>query len=113
MNTSQTSTLIHPQTAPYNGVTALTYTEAMDVDADGQRLADQDPDKDIMDTALDGAQAVPDKGKAPEVPADRDAPVVMTEITASTEPESVLERPREGGEDGARESPRLMRKTPH
>ena len=85
----------------------------MDVDTDGQRLATRAPDKDIMDTTLDGAQEPLNNGRAPEVPADRSAPAIATKDTAAAASEPILERPREGGDDVAQESPKLMRKTPH
>ncbi len=113
MTTSQTSTLAYSPITPYHGVTALIYSEAMDVDTDRQHLAHRAPYKDLMDTTLDGAQDTPDKGKAPEVPTATDAPMTVTQSTTAAEPEPVLERPRLSADDGARESPKLMRKTPH
>lgn len=85
----------------------------MDVDTDGHRLVHRESDKDIMDTTLDCAQDPPDNDKAPEVPADNGPPATATETTAAAEPEPVIERPRLGADDGAREPPKLMRKTPH
>ena len=117
MNASQTSTFVHPPLIPYYGVTAFSDTdnEAMDVNADGQPLAGQHQAQDMMDTTLDGPQNVPDKGKVPEAKAESDAPATKSETTATSEPTDVLERPREGGDDGDRGSPMQMqmRKTPH
>ena len=113
MNASQTSTFTHPPLLPYNGVTAFTDNEAMDVQSDGQRPADQHQHQDIMDTSLDGPQNTPDKGKAPEVKAEVNAPASISETVQTTEPPEILERPREGGGDGDRGSPMQMCKTPH
>jgi len=113
MNPSHTSTLTHPPLVPYHGVTVLTDTQAMDVDIDRQRPADHPRhDTDIMDTTLDDALNASDNGQATEIQVHDDAPVVKTETTAATEPTQVLERPREGGDDGARESTVQQRKTP-
>lgn len=105
-NTTRTSTLTHSPLTPSHGkLSAISYSEAMDVDKDGQRLADRNPDKDTMDTTLDSAQHDMQKGKGPEEMAAK------TEVTSATEPTPVLERPREEKE-GARQSTQ-MRKTPH
>ena len=105
-NTTRTSTLTHSPLTPNHGkLSAISYSEAMDVDKDGQRLADRNPDKDTMDTTLDNAQHDAQKGKCPE------EMVAKTEATSATDPPPVLERPREE-KAGAQQSTQ-MRKTPH
>lgn len=84
----------------------------MDADTDGQHFAHSGSDKDTMDTTLDCVQDALDKGKATESTAAADAPVTTTETTRAAEPDAILERPRQGADDGAQESPKLMRKTP-
>ena len=106
LNTSQTSTLTPPPCTPsYGKLSAISYSEAMDVKEDGQRLADRNIDRDTMNTAVDSAQRDATQGKVPEEVAAK------SEVTSATEPTPVLERPREGKE-GAQQSPQL-RKTPH
>ena len=112
MNASLTTTITHFDIIPYHGVTAVIDSEAMDVDSDGQRLADLNPDNDIMDTTLESVQAALDKGKAPEKRSVDDAPSAESEIAAATEATEVLERPREGGNDEAAESQMPMCKIP-
>jgi len=113
MNTTQTSTVAHSPNTSYHGVTALIYSDAMDPDTDGQHFAHSGSDKDIMDTTLDCVQNAPDKGKTTaELTAEVDAPVTATETTTAAELDAILERPRQGADDGAQESPKLMRKTP-
>lgn len=113
MNTTQTSTVTHPHISPYHGVTAVTYSEAMDVDTDGQCLANREPERDLMDTTLDGAQATTDNGKAPEGSVNSAPSTAATAAISTAEPEPVLERPRGNNSDGARESPKFTSKTPH
>ena len=85
----------------------------MDVDTDGQRLGHHYQDHPMTDSPADGGtKATLDKGKAPVSRAEGDAPATGTESIAATDPTQVLERPREGGDEGARESPKQMRKTP-
>jgi len=112
MNTTQTSTVAHSPNTSYHGVTALIYSDAMDADTDGQHFAHSGSDKDIMDTTLDCVQNAPDKGKTTGLTAEVDAPVTATETTTAAELDAILERPRQGADDGAQESPKLMRKTP-
>ena len=113
MNASYTSTLTQLPLTPYHGVTALAYSQAMDVETDGQRLPDRNQENDIMDTTLDGVHHIADKGKAPETQVDESTSSVKVEPASSTPTSQVLERPREGGDDGVREAPTQMRKTPH
>ena len=113
MNASHTSTLTDSAFISYHGVAAVSYTEAMDVDTDGQRPRDPNPDNHLMDITLDGAHTNLDKGKAPESRPSDDLPSEKNETTAATESTQVLERPREGGDDEAREPPIQIRKTPH
>ena len=106
-NTTRTSTLTHSSLTPSHGkLSAISYSEAMDVDKDGQRLADRNPDKDTMNTTSDSAQYDAHKGKGPEEMAAK------IEITSATEPTPVLERPREGKEEGVQQTTQ-MRKAPH
>lgn len=113
MNAAQTSTLTQSSITSYHGVTALTYSEAMDVDTDGQRLANHFSDRDIMDTALDGPPNTTEKGKAPEKLPEHDTVTAKNDVSTATEPTQVLERPREGGDEVAQDSPKQMCKTPH
>lgn len=85
----------------------------MDVDTDGQRLAEPNPDKDIMDTTSDGAPVAVEKVGAPAAIAVSDVPAVTTEVIAPSESTPVLERPREEGVGGAQQSPTHLRKTPY
>ena len=113
MNTSQTSTVTNPHIPPYHGAAALTYSEAMDVDTDGQCLANRESEGDLMDTTLDGAQATSNKDIAPEASAHNAPSTTATEAISTAEPEPVLERPRGNSDGGAWESPKFTSKTPH
>ena len=106
-STTHTSTITHPSITPsYGKISAISYSEAMDVANDGQRLADRNNTTDIMDQTLGGAQ-----NDAPKV--DEQAERTMkAEVIEASEPVPVLERPREGN-DGAQQSSTQMRKTPH
>ena len=106
-STTHTSTITRPPITPsYGKISAISYSEAMDVANDGQRLADRNNTTDIMDQNLGGAQ-----NDAPEV--DEQAEEAMkAEVTEVTGPVPVFERPREGN-DGAQQSSTQMRKTPH
>lgn len=102
-NTSQTSILTHPFLTSNHGkkISAI----AMDVDNDGQRIADRIQDKDIMDTALDNPY------EASSNAIDTDAPA-KGEVAPATEPTPVPEKSTET-DDGAQQSSKYMRKTPH
>lgn len=102
-----TSTLTHSAIVTSHGkISAVSYSEAMEVDQDGQRLADRKDDKDNMDTTLEGAQKDAHQSNAPE------EPVARIEIPVAEVLTRVLDRPREG--DGeAQQSSTHMRKTPH
>lgn len=104
--TSHTSTLTQLAIVPSHGkISAVTCSEAMDVDQDGLRLADRNDNKDIMDTTLEGAQDETPKSRAPE------ESVTGTEVPAAAEEaEAVLDRPRDGE---AQQSSSPMRKIPH
>ena len=106
-STTNTSTITRPSITPsYGKISAISYSEAMDVANDGQRLADRNDTTDIMDKTLAGAQH-----DAPKV--DEQAEMNMkVEVTEAPGSLPVLERPREGN-DGAQQSSIQMRKTPH
>lgn len=102
-NTSQTSVLTHPLLATNHGkkISAI----AMDVDNDGQRIVDRIHDKDIMDTTLDNPLDASSNGAHPEALSQR-------EVAAAIEPTPVPESSSEK-DDGAQQSSKQMRKTPH
>ncbi len=104
---THTSTITHPPITPsYGKISAISYSEAMDVANDGQRLADRNNTPDIMDQTLGPAQQ-----DAPKV--DEQAETnIKAEVTEASGPVPVLERPREG-DGGAQQSSTQMRKTPH
>ncbi len=106
-STTHTSTITRPPITPsYGKISAISYSEAMDVANDGQRLADRNTTTNIMDQTLGGAQH-----DAPKV--DKQTETTMkAEVTEAPGPVPVLERPREGI-DGAQQSSTQMRKTPH
>jgi len=80
----------------------------MDVDQDGQPLAEHKDRKDIMHTILERAQHDAPKSNVPE------ESVAKIEVPAAEESTSVLDRPREREGDGeAQQSSTPMRKTPH
>ena len=103
---TNTAIITHPPITPsYGKISAISYSEAMDVANDGQRLADRNT-TDIMDQTLDVTQHDPAK-------VDEQAEKgIKAEVTEAQGPAEVLERPREGG-DGAQQSSIQMRKTPH
>ena len=103
LGTSQTSILTHPLLVSNHGkkISAI----AMDVDTDGQRIADRIQDKDIMDTTLDNSQQVSSNDADPEAPAEG-------QVAAGTEPALVPEDSTVK-DDGAQQSSEQMRKTPH
>lgn len=101
--TSQTSILTHPLLTPNHGkkISAI----AMDVDDDGQRIADRIQDKDLMDTTLDHPQQASSDPPKPEVPAQN-----------QSAPEAQPTPARESStkeDEGAQQSSKQMRKTPH
>ena len=103
---TNTAIISHPNITPsYGKISAISYSEAMDVANDGQRLADRNT-TDIMDQTLDVTQhdaaKVDEQAKMP----------TKAEVTEAPGPVAVLERPREGV-DGAQQSSIQMRKTPH
>ena len=104
---THTSTITHPPIAPsYGKISAISYSEAMDVANDGQRLADRNNTTDIIDQTLGGAQH-----DAPKV-GEQIETTMKAEVTEAPGPLPVLERPREGI-DGAQQPSTQMRKTPH
>lgn len=102
-NNSETSILTHPVRASNHGkkISAI----AMDVDNDGQRIADRIQDKDLMDTTLDNPQ---------EASSNAADPVALAkgQVAAGTEPTPVAENSSEK-DDRAQQSSKPMRKTPH
>ena len=103
LSTSQTSILTHPRLVSNHGkkISAI----AMDVDTDGQRIADRIQDKDIMDTTLDNPQQASPNDADPKIPAEG-------QVAAGTEPTLVPEDSAVK-DDGAQQSSKQMRKTPH
>ena len=85
----------------------------MHVDTDRQRLTDRNFNTDIMDTTSDSAHGLVAKGKAPENQVKPEHPVVKDEAVAEDEVAHVVERPREGGNDGVQEPSKHLRKAPH
>ena len=77
----------------------------MDVNTDGQRIADRIRDKDIMDTTLDNPQQAPSNGADPETPA-------KGQVAAGAETTPVPENSTEK-DDAVQQSSKKMRKTPH
>ena len=77
----------------------------MDVNTDGQRIADRIRDKDIMDTTLDNPQQVPSNG------ADLEAPE-KGQVAAGAETTPLPENSTEK-DDAVQHSSKQMRKTPH
>lgn len=103
-NTAQTSILTHPLLTPNHGkkISAI----AMDVDDDGQRIADRIQDKDdIMDTTLDHPPQASSDASKPEVPA-------QNQSAPEAQPTPVHESSTKEDE-GAQQSSKQMRKTPH
>ena len=104
--TPNTATITKRHITPsYGKISAISYSEAMDVANDGQRLADRNT-TDIMDETLDVTQHDPAKID------EQNETAIKAEVTEAQGPVEVLERPREGG-DGAQQSSIQMRKTPH
>lgn len=101
-NTLHASNPTHPDLTSNHGkkISAL----AMDVDDDGQRIADRTQDKDIMDTTLDNPQDALSNGANPEASAKR-------QVAAGAEPTPVPDSTEK--DDGAQQSSKQMRKTPH
>ena len=77
----------------------------MDVDNDGQRIADRIQDRDIMDTTLDNPYEASSNAIDTEAPAKGD-------VAPAPEPTSVPENSTEK-DDEAQQSSKYMRKTPH
>lgn len=102
-NTSQTSTLTYPILSSNHGkkISAI----AMDVNNDGQRIADRIQDKDIMDTTLDNPQEASSNG------ADHEA-TTEGQVAGAAELNPVAENLIEK-DDQAQQSLQQMRKTPH
>ena len=103
LTTSQTSVLTQQLLTPNHGkkISAI----AMDVDDDGQRIADRIQDKDIMDTTLDNPQQASNNAPESEVPPqDQVAPAAQS----TPVPENTTEK-----DEGAQQSSKQMRKTPH
>ncbi|KAL6718037.1 hypothetical protein ACLMJK_004122 [Lecanora helva] len=80
----------------------------MDIEPEKQRLDDQPQHTDKMDITSDTSQNAPDKGQAPEAVVEKNAPPITGEIAAIPDTAEVRERPREGGDDGARGSSMQM-----
>lgn len=78
----------------------------MDVDQDGQRIADRKDNGESIETALEGSDRDVPTSDIPE------EPVAKLEATAAEVPTPVLDRPREGDVE-ASQSSTPMRKTPH
>ena len=78
---------------------------AMDVDDDGQRIADRIQDKDIMDTTLDTPQQAPSDVANPE-------PSAQDQSAPGAQSTPLREDPTEKDE-GAQQPSKQMRKTPH
>ena len=105
-STTNTAIITHPPITPsYGKISAISYSEAMDVANDGQRLADRNT-TDVMDQTLDITQH--DATKIDE----QAEMAIKAEVTEAPGPVAVLERPRDGV-DGGQQSSIQMRKTPH
>lgn len=77
----------------------------MDVNNDGQRIADGIQDKDIMDTTLDNPEESLSNRADPEAPTEG-------QVAGAAELNSVPEKSREK-DDEAQQSSKQMRKTPY
>lgn len=77
----------------------------MDVNNDGQRIADPIQDKDIMDTTLDNPQEASSNGADPEAPTEGQ---VAGAAEVNPLPENQPEK-----DDQAQQSLKQMRKTPY
>lgn len=103
---TSTSTLTLPAFASSHGkLSTISVTEAMDVDHDGRRHSRQPEDKGSMDTTLEPPQRDVAEDEKPEVPA-------KSEADRMEQPALTLERPGES-DDGVKEAPSQMGKTPH
>ena len=101
--TAQTSLLTHPLLTSNHGkkISAI----AMDVDDDGQRIADRIQDKDIMDTTLDHPQQASSDAPNPEIQA-------QNKVAPGAQSTPVRDNSTKEDE-GAQQSSKQMRKTPH
>ncbi len=77
----------------------------MDVDDDGQRIADPSQHKDIMDTTLDDPQQASSNVANPE-------PSATDQIPPEAQPAPLPDKSTEK-DDGVQQSSNQMRKTPH
>ena len=77
----------------------------MDVNNDGQRIADRIQDKDVMDTALDNPQEASPNGADPEAPTEG-------QVAGAAELNPVPDKST-AKDDEAQQSPKQMRKTPY
>ena len=103
LTTSQTSILTQQLLTPNHGKKISVIP--MDADDDGQRIADRIQDKDIMDTSLDNPQQPSNNASESEVsPQDQVAPAAQS----TPVPENTTEK-----DEGAQQSSKQMRKTPH
>ena len=103
LSTSQTSILSNPLVTSNHG--KKIYPIAMDVVDDGLRIPDRIQDKDIMDTSLDKPQDPSSNGPDPEATA-------KSRVATGAEPTPVPENTTES-DDGAPQSSKQLRKTPH
>ena len=103
LTTSQTSILTQQILTPNHGKKISVI--AMDVDDDGQRIADRIQDKDIMDTSLDNPQKGSINAPESEVPPQD---LVAPAAQSTPVPENTSEK-----DEGAQQSSKQMRKTPH
>ena len=101
--TAQTSTITQQLLTSNHGkkISAI----PMDVDDDGQRIADRIQDKDIMDTTLDNPHQAPSNAANPE-------PTTQGQVAPAAQSTPVPENTTEKDE-GAQQSSKQMRKTPH
>ena len=103
LTTSETQIATHSILTSNHG--KKTSAIAMDVDDDGQRIADRIQDKDIMDTTLDNPQP------APSIVAD---PEVQAQDQSAPEAQSIpLREDSKEKDEGAQQPSKQMRKTPH
>ena len=75
----------------------------MDVNNDGQRIADRIEDKDIMDTTLDNPQEASSNGADPEAPTE-------SQVAGAAELNPIPDKSTEK-DDEAQQSSKQMRKT--
>ena len=103
LTTSQTSILTQQLFTPNHGkkISAI----AMDVDDDGQRIADRIQDKDIMDTTLDNPhQASNNASETEHPPQDQGAPAAQSTPVRDNTTEK---------DEEVQQLSKQMRKTPH